>query len=65
MCKILFIINILIFDSFDIIDIIGVLSEKYLVEIDTDDVSEEYFDSIDGIIKLVQSKLEKRVQLVT
>jgi len=65
LCKILFIINILIFNSFDIIAIIGVLSEKYLVEIDPDDVSEEYFDSIDGIIKLVQSKLEKRVQLVT
>ncbi len=44
-----------VLDSFDVICIIGELSTLYSIEIDMDDVSEDYFNSIDGIIQMVQN----------
>jgi acyl carrier protein len=43
-----------VFDSFDVISILSALSEKYNIEIDPDDVKEEFFDDIYGIEKLIQ-----------
>ena len=42
-----------ILDSFDIISILVELSERFMIDIDPYDVREEYFDSLDGIEKLV------------
>jgi acyl carrier protein len=44
-----------VFDSFDVISILSALSEKYNIEIDPDDVKEEFFDDIYGIEKLVST----------
>ena len=40
-------------DSFDIISLIGVLEEKYEIEIDGDDIIPENFQSLSDIVNLV------------
>lgn len=41
-------------DSFDIISILALLSEKYQIEIDPDLICEKYFDDVDGISSLIE-----------
>ncbi len=49
-----------VLDSFDVICIIGELSDKYSIEIDMDDVSEDNFNSIDGMIQMVERIKSRR-----
>lgn len=42
-----------ILDSFDVISILAELSEAYDIEIDPEDVNEEYFDDIYGLERLI------------
>lgn len=42
-----------VLDSFDVITILAELTEKYGVEIDLEDVNEEFFDDIDGMERLI------------
>ncbi len=48
-----------IFDSFDVICLIAELSEKYSIEIDMDDVTEDNFNSYVDISKMVQRIISK------
>lgn len=42
-----------ILDSFDVISILAALSEKFQIDIDPDNVNEQYFDSIEGMEQLI------------
>lgn len=42
-----------ILDSFDVISILAELSEAYHIEIEPDDVNEEFFDDIHGMERLI------------
>lgn len=44
-----------ILDSFDIISIIGCLAEQLNIELSVDDLEPENFNSLDAIIKMVES----------
>jgi acyl carrier protein len=48
-----------VFDSFDVILILSALSEKYGIEIEPDEVKEEFFDDIYGIEMLVSTILNR------
>ena len=46
-----------IFDSFDIVTLVGDLNEAFDIEITVTDLTPENFNSADAIVALVQSKL--------
>lgn len=45
-----------VLDSFDIVLLISKLSNQFNIELCIDDITIENFDTIDNIVKLVQSK---------
>lgn len=45
-----------IWDSFDIISVIAELTEAFSIEIEMEDVTEENFNSVEGIISLIERK---------
>ena len=47
-----------VWDSFDIISLIAELTEAFSVEITTEDVVEENFNSIEGIISLIKKRVD-------
>lgn len=47
-------------ESFDIISISASLMEAFDIEIDADDIEPENLNSLDGICRLVQSKLDQK-----
>lgn len=49
-----------VFDSFDVISILAEISDTFSAEIDPDDVTEEYFDDIDGIVRLIEKTIDGR-----
>ncbi|KOY82371.1 acyl carrier protein [Lysinibacillus macroides] len=46
-----------ILDSFDVITIISLIMEEFLIKIDVDDITPEYFDSVTNIVTLVQKNI--------
>lgn len=49
-----------VLDSFDIMMILAEISDNYNVEIDPDDVNEMYFDSVEGIEKLINNSVVEK-----
>ena len=49
-----------VLDSYDIILILAELSDQFMIDIDPDDVTEEYFDDVKGIEKLIDSLVKKK-----
>jgi len=47
-----------IFDSFDIISLIGAIDEEYDIEIGVEDIVPENFNSAESIDKLIQKYLQ-------
>ena len=44
-----------IFDSFDIISIVGELNEQFFIEITADELEPVNFNTVDAIVRLVES----------
>lgn len=42
-----------VIDSFDIVDLIGEIEERFGLEVDGDDIIPENFESVDAIAKLI------------
>ena len=49
-----------VLDSFDIMMILAEIFDNYNVEIDPDDVNEMYFDSVEGIEKLINNSVVEK-----
>lgn len=47
-----------IIDSLDMVYLISTLNDKFNIEITVDDITPENFNTVDSIIRLVQSKQE-------
>ncbi len=49
-------------DSYSVLSIIAAISEEYDVEFEADDILPETLNSLDSIIKLVQTLLDRKAE---
>lgn len=49
-----------IFDSFDMVLLLAALSERYSIEIDSDDITEQNFDNVEEMANLVKKYVDKK-----
>lgn len=49
-----------IFDSFDMVLLLATLSERYSIEIDSDDITEQNFDNVEAMANLVKKYVDKK-----
>lgn len=49
-----------IFDSFDMVVLLATLSERYSIEIDSDDITEQNFDNVEEMANLVKKYVDKK-----
>ncbi len=47
-----------IIDSFDIVDLVGSIEEKFCIEIDGDDIIPDNFQSIDSIAAMIEKYIK-------
>lgn len=48
-----------VLDSFDIVTLVMDLNDEFDIDIDVLDLTEDNFNTIDGIVDLIQTKLEE------
>lgn len=48
-----------ILDSLDVITLISLVMDEFLIEIDVEEIIPEYFDSLTDIVTLIQKKINQ------